>query len=68
MTHKMNPMQRAARFDRDAISLLVRQHVIWERDLPAALAAFLRYVAHLMQHSRGAQACPVQITRTDARV
>lgn len=43
MTHKMNPHQRAARFDREAVSLLVRQHVIWERDLGAALAAFMQF-------------------------
>ncbi|KAI3627394.1 set9 [Malassezia furfur] len=42
-THKMNPHQRPARFDREAVSLLVRQHVIWERDIAAALAAFMQY-------------------------
>lgn len=43
-SYKMNPSQRAPRFDREAVSLLVRQHVVWERDIPAAVAAFLQCV------------------------
>ena len=53
-THKMNPHQRPARFDREVVSLLVRQHIIWERDLSAALTAFMQYVSMLTQAPRGA--------------
>lgn len=67
-THKMNPHQRPARFDREAVSLLVRQHVIWERDIAAALAAFMQYVGILTQAPRGAQACPAQDAPAVARL
>ncbi|WFD29633.1 [histone H3]-lysine(4) N-trimethyltransferase [Malassezia sp. CBS 17886] len=40
ITHKMNPLFRPVRFDRDAVSQLVRRHVVWEQDIPAAVAAF----------------------------
>lgn len=68
-THKMNPHQRAARFDREAVSVLVRQHVIWERDLSAALAAFLQYVARVLtQNTSGPQTRTKQDTCADARL
>ncbi|WFD42080.1 [histone H3]-lysine(4) N-trimethyltransferase [Malassezia psittaci] len=44
LTHKLNPHQRPARFDRDVVSLLVRHFVIWERDLSGALKDFMQYV------------------------
>ncbi|PKI83333.1 [histone H3]-lysine(4) N-trimethyltransferase [Malassezia vespertilionis] len=40
-THKMNPLHRNVRFDRDVVSRLVRQHVIWDQNVPAAVAAFM---------------------------
>ncbi|WFC97996.1 [histone H3]-lysine(4) N-trimethyltransferase [Malassezia yamatoensis] len=42
LTHKLNPHQRPARFDRDVVSLLVRHFVIWQRDLSGALREFMQ--------------------------
>ena len=35
---------RPMRFDREAVTQLVRQRVIWERDVGAAVAEFCAYV------------------------
>lgn len=44
-THKMSTHFRPMRFDREAVTQLVRQRVIWERDLGAAVAEFCAYVS-----------------------
>ena len=44
VTHKMNPSFRPMRFDREAVTQLVRRHVVWEGNVPAALTSFLAYV------------------------
>ena len=36
-THKMNPHYRGHRFDRNAVSLIVRKRVVVERDITAAI-------------------------------
>ncbi len=36
-THKMNPNYRGQRFDRNAVSLIVRKRVVMEKEITAAI-------------------------------
>lgn len=65
MTHKMNPAFRPMRFDREAMAQLIRQHVIWERDLSKAWAAFCAFPV-VQKHMAGKSPAQRQVFETHA--
>ncbi|WFD18310.1 [histone H3]-lysine(4) N-trimethyltransferase [Malassezia caprae] len=65
VTHKMNPAFRPMRFDREAMAQLVRQHIIWERDLSKAWAAFCSFPV-VRKHMAGKTPAQDQVFETHA--